>query len=339
MEDIARECGVTKMTVSRVLAGRTGVRDTTREKVLRAAKRLNYEMNTLAQNLSINRAGFVGVATSFSGLLGSTYFAEVFNGFHDVLSSTALDFALFDTYTDSFNDGAKLARLYRQRKVDGLLVVALHTDDGFMETLEHAGVPLVVVGECAPAPSVCSVYPEDGRGIRLMCEHLYHLGHRRIAFVSGPLNYVSSNRRLAAWQDFCDEWRLGLPADFLQPGGFDMFTGREAGLKLLSKPAGERPTAVVAANDNMAFGVYEAAHQLNLRIPEDVSIAGFDDLPSAADHFPPLTTIHQPAREIGQLAARKILHTISTGEMPMGQVAMEVDLVVRGSTGAAPTDV
>ena len=336
MEDIARECGVTKMTVSRVLAGRTGVRETTREKVLRAAKRLNYEMNTLAQNLSINRAGFVGVATPFIGLLGSPYLEEIFKGFKIVFDSTSLDFALFDTNSDSFNHGEKLARLYRQRKVDGLLVVALHTDDGFLDTLENAGVPLVVVGECAPAESVCSVYCEDGQGIRFMCEHLHHFGHRRIGFVEGPADFASSNRRRQAYQEFCRRHQMEFPSYYLQPGAFTMRSGREAGLRMLSQPKDERPTAIIAANDIMAFGVIEAARQLGLRIPEDVSICGFDDLPTAADRFPSLTTIHQPAKEIAELGARKILNTIASGEMPHGQVALDVSLVVRESTGPVP---
>ena len=137
MMDIARECNITKMTVSRVLSGHPGVKASTRKKVLEAAKRLNYEVNVLAKNFNFNRSGFVGVATPFLGLLGSPYFAEAFKGFRAGLAETNLDFALYDTDSDLFNDGSKLARLWRQRRVDGLLIVALHTYDQFLDTLAN----------------------------------------------------------------------------------------------------------------------------------------------------------------------------------------------------------
>ena len=147
MEDIARECGVTKMTVSRVLAGRDGVKKSTREKVLETATRLNYEINALAQSFNTNRSGFIGLATPFDGLLGSSYFKDAVNGFRRVLDDTVFSFSLFDTNSESFNNGEKLGKLYRQRRADALLLLAVHTTDRFLETLEQLQVPMVVVGE------------------------------------------------------------------------------------------------------------------------------------------------------------------------------------------------
>lgn len=330
MEDIARECGVTKMTVSRVLAGKTNVKPATRDRILEAANRLKYEVNTLAQNLNQNRSGFVAVATPFEGLLGSPYFSEVFLGFEAAFQNTDMDFALFNTHTESFNDGAKLAKLYRQRRVDGLLVVAAHTDDQFITTLEQRHVPMVVVGEHIPFANVCSVSCQDAQGIELICKHLYQLGHRKIAFVAGPQNFLTAIRRKTAFIDFCRRHDLPLPPEFMQVGSFTMRSGRDAGQALLT--ATDRPTAVVAANDIMAFGVIEAARSLGLDVPKDLSVAGFDDLPTATDRFPSLTTIHQPVREMGVLGATMLLEAMRSGNTLNHQTTLPVSLVVREST-------
>lgn len=330
MEDIARECGVTKMTVSRVLAGKTNVKPATRDRILEAATRLKYEVNTLAKNLNLNRSGFVAVATPFEGLLGSPYFSEVFLGFEVAFQEKDLDFALFNTHCESFNDGGKLAKLYRQRRVDGLLVVAAHTDDQFITTLEQRHVPMVVVGEHIPSANICSVSCQDAQGIQLVCKHLYRLGHRKIAFVAGPHDFLTATRRKNAFVEFCRRQGLALPPEFLQAGAFTMRSGRDAGQALLT--GAHRPTAVVAANDIMAFGVIEAARSLGLDVPGDVSVAGFDDLPTATDRFPSLTTIHQPVREMGVLGATMLLEAMRSGNTLNKQTTLPVNLVVREST-------
>lgn len=330
MEDIARECGVTKMTVSRVLSGRDGVKKATRDMVLAAAERLDYEVNSLAQSFSSNRSGFIGIVTPFEGLLGTSYFKEVVTGFDRVLDEAVMSFALFDANSESFNNGDKLRRLYRQRRADGLLLVALHATDRFLDTLEQLRIPMVVVGEQAACPTVCSVNCRDDQGVALSCSHLYKLGHRRIAFVEGPGDFSTASRRKEAFLEFCRKKSLDLPASYVQPGHFHIFGGRKAGLALLrAKP---RPTAIIAANDLMAFGVMESARELGLRIPQDVSIIGFDDEPSASEHFPALTTVRQPVSEMGERAAKMLLAAITDNKLPAGREVLDVSLIVRDST-------
>jgi DNA-binding LacI/PurR family transcriptional regulator len=330
MEDIARECGITKMTVSRVLAGRDGVKKSTREKVLATASRLNYEINALAQSFNSNRSGFVGIATPFDGLIGSSYFKDVINGFRRVLDDTVVSFSLFDTNSESFNNGEKLGKLYRQRRADGLLLLAVHTTDGFLETLEQLHIPMVVVGERVESPSVCSVSCRDRHGMRQVCEHLFNLGHRRIGFVEGPSDFSTANRRKEGFVEFCRDKQLEIPATYYQQGHYNTRGGRAAGRILLRETP--RPTAIIAANDAMAYGVYESVRELGLRIPEDISIVGFDDETAAADMFPPLTTVHQPVSEMGEEAARILWEAISNDKLPMGQVILDVSLIVREST-------
>ena len=334
MEDISKECGLSKMTVSRVLAGRGVVSLKTKTLVLEACERLNYEINTLARNFSSNRSEFIGIATPFKGLLGSSYFLEIVTGFQLGLKESAYDYAIFDTEQDSFNDGAKLAKLYRQRKVDGLLVVAPHTNDHFLDTLADLSVPLVAVGEFHSSNSTCMVSCNDALGIDLLCEHLFALGHRNIGFVSGPQNLSSARGRENAFVRFCQSRGLNIPSEFIQPGEYTMHAGRIAGMALLTLPL--RPTAIIAANDLVAYGVMESARQLNLRLPEDVSIVGFDDLPTAEDRSPALTTIRQPVGEMGRKAASLLQESLKTGVLPSGKFRMDVSLVVRESTAKPP---
>lgn len=330
MEDIARECGVTKMTVSRVLAGRAGVKESTRDKVLAAATRLNYEINALAQSFNSNRSGFVGIATPFDGLIGSSYFKDVVNGFRRVLDDTVFSFSLFDTNSESFNNGEKLGKLYRQRRADALLLVAVHTTDRFVETLEQLQIPMVVVGERVGHPNVCSVSCRDRHGMRQICDHLFKLGHQRIGFVEGPLDFSTANRRKEGFVESCLEKGLEIPDAYFQQGHYNTRGGREAGRILLR--LNPRPTAIIAANDAMAYGVYESVRELGLRIPQDVSIVGFDDETAAVDMFPPLTTVHQPVGEMGEEAARILLDALTNDRLPAGQKVLDLSLVVREST-------
>lgn len=331
MEDLARECGLSKKTISRVFSDSSSVKKSTRDKVIETAKRLRYEVNFLARNFSSNRSGFIGIAAPMDAVIGGSYFAEVMKGFRFAIPED-LDFvfALFDTNSDSFSDGEKLARLHRQRRVDGLLAVAMHTRDRFVDSLGQAGVPVVVVGEKPSSPGVCATYCNDAHGIQLACDHLYSIGHRRIAFLEGPTEYASMRLRKQAFIKFARKHGLEMPPQYVQMA-FTLHSSRLAAMVLLQSDP--RPTAVIAASDTLAFGVMEGARSLNLRIPEDVSVVGFDDEPMTAECSPPLTTVHQPVFEMAELSARKLVQALRNNALPSGQDILNPHLVVRSSTG------
>jgi len=332
MDDIARECGLSKKTVSRVFADSQSVKQSTRDKVLEAAKRLRYEVNFLARNFNTNRSGFIGIAAPMDALLGGAYFAEVMKGFRRTIpEDSEYIFALFDTNSNSFNNGEKLAKLYRQRRVDGLLAVAMHTHDRFVESLGQIGVPIVVVGEKPANPDACSTICNDEKGIALVCSHLHALGHRRIAFVEGPPEYSSTSRRKQAFVRFARKHALDNPPWYLHQVENWARAGRSAAMSLLKQHP--RPTAILTSSDSVAFGVIDGAHALGLRVPEDVSVAGFDNETMAAGYFPPLTTVHQPVCEIAEISARKLLEALDNGTLPAGATTLDPHLVVRESTG------
>lgn len=330
MQDIARECGLSMMTVSRVLRGHKYVSAATRDRVMQAAARMDYQMNTLAQNFARRRSGIIGVAAPFPGLVGSHYFGELLQGFLRVLEAD-YQLSFFDIASPLFNEGRKLEKLYRTRKVDGLLVVAPSAEDKFLDTFNDLQIPLVVVGKTVTNPGIFCVGCDDYAGVTAVCEHLYALGHRRMAFVGGPTFFSVAQRREQAYREFCHRKKLKLPEHFTQRGDYSMRSGREAGLALLQ--AVERPTAILTANDIMAFGVLESTRQLHLEIPRDVSLAGFDDLPTAEDRSPALTTVHQPVKEMAVAGAQALLDWIQTEEKPGPRVILPTRLMVRESTG------
>lgn len=331
LHDVARECGVSAMTVSRVLGGRDGVGVATRVKVVAAAKLLNYEPSALAINFARSRSGFIGVATHFAGLLGSYYFRDVMAGFQTALHGQRTDFALFDTMSEAFENPRELARLYRQRKADGLLIVAPHKDDRYLETLVDLGVAFVVIGERVKDPSVPSISCDDRQGIQLLGQHLRGLGHREIAYLAGPGNLGSARRRQKFFIDFMRAQDLAIPALFVLHGGYTMAAGKSSASRLLD--AKRRPTAILAANDLAALGVLEAVRERGLRVPEDISVAGFDDLLPATESSAELTTVRQPVAEIGRRGAEILMKAIDGGKLPKGHVDVPVSLVVRSSTG------
>jgi LacI family transcriptional regulator len=329
LQDIADKTGLSMMTVSRAIRGQGYVSAPTRDKVLKTAKALNYEINVLAQNFARKRSGFIGLAVPFS-LIGSNYFGEIIRGFQRVFDGGSRNFSLFDTQSATFNDGSKLEKLWRARAVEGLLVVAPNTHDKYLDTFTELKMPLIVVGKTVANSKICCIGCDDYRGIQQLCEHLYGLGHRKIAFISGPAGFSVAETRERAYLDFCRDKKLKMPDGFVYRGDYSTRSGREGGLALLT--AGEKPTAIIAANDMMAMAAIESARELGVEVPGRVSIAGFDDLPMTAHHFPPLTTLHQPVAEIAERSARLLLDWLDTGKSPKGPETLPVSLVVRGST-------
>lgn len=326
MSDIARECGVSPMTVSRALANRKDVSAKTRKRVLAAAKRLNYEINSLATNFAKGRSHVIGIATPFRYMIGSDYFGEMIQGFQNVFREEKWHFSLFDVLSPAFDNGHKLEKLYRARRVDGLLVVAPGNTE-FLSTLVHLHIPLVVVGESVESANICSVACNDAQGIELLCTHLYSLGHRHIAFVAGPHERVSAKSREEAYRAFCRSKKL---VPMIKAGDYTMQSGREAGFSLLK--AAKRPTAIVAANDMMAFGVIETAHELKISVPGKISVTGFDDLPMASARFPRLTTVRQPVIEMAEYAARQLERSLMSDQLPKkDRIIFAVSLAVRES--------
>lgn len=331
MDDIARETGLSKMTVSRALSKKGYVSERSRELVLKAAKKLDYQINLLARQLSSNRTHLLGIITPFRGLLGTFYFGQILQGIQEALARTEYHMALFDSQSEDFNDGTKCANLCRQRRVDGLIVVAPVSNDQFPLTFANLKMPLVVVGSTFRQPTISYVDVDNFGASAAITEYLVKLGHKKIGFLRGPSDLRDAAQREQAFRKTLMAHHLPVMEKWILQGDYETRRAFHLALDLLSND--HRPTAIFAANDLMAYGVLDAARVLRLKVPEDVSVVGFDDLEGSAESIPSLTTATQPMKQLGHVAASYLMRRLDGRDKSLSlHQKLPVPLVVRGST-------
>jgi LacI family transcriptional regulator len=331
MDDIARETGLSRMTVSRAISNKGYVSERTRKLVHAVAKKLDYQVNMLARQLSSNRSHLLGVITPFNSLVGTSYFGQVMQGIQQVLSGTGYHVALFDSQSEDFNDGRKCANLCRQRRVDGLIVVAPLRNDRFPLTFANLKMPLMVVGSSLREETISCVDIDNFGAASTMTEHLVRLGHKKIGFLGGANDRRDAICREQAFRRTLKTYRLPINEKWIAQGDYESRKAFHIAVDLLS--AEHRPTAIFAANDLMAYGVLDAARVLKLKVPKDLSVAGFDDLEGAAESVPPLTTMAQPMKQLGQVAAAYLLGRLNDEDVPSTiHQKLAARLVIRAST-------
>ena len=225
-------------------------------------------------------------------------------------------------------------RLMRRKRVDGLLLCSTTIDSPYLRDVERSKTPFILVSRLCANPDLPFVITDDQRGARLAVEHLIALGHRKIGFIGGPENVQASRDRYLEYLEVLGEHGYPIVEAWHHFAAFTQEAGREAGQRLLS--LADRPTAVFAANDVTALGVLEVSEGLGLRIPEDLSIIGYDDIVYASLPRIQLTTIAQPAVEMGQIAADWLFSRIAAPDTPLLQRVLSPRLVVRSTTGPAP---
>jgi LacI family transcriptional regulator len=314
------------MTVSRALNGQPGVSPARRQEIKRLAGRLGYAVNRAAQKLSGGRSRLLGVVTPH---LDSPFVSAVVTGAGSAARAAGYEMRVYSLVERGRRPPGGVTRLLEQI-ADGVIAL-LPFEFDYLEALSAARVPVVTVDQRTARARFPTVAADSYGGGRAAVEHLARLGHRRIAFVAGDERLASARERRRAYQDTLAA--EGLPHDprLVVPGRFTEEGGRSAAATLLRLR--RRPTAIFAANDLSAFGVLGALRQAGLRVPQDVSLVGFDDLPAAAHVHPPLTTVRQPLAEMGASAVRSLLVQISGGVAP-GAVSLATALVVRASTAA-----
>ncbi|WP_239162332.1 LacI family DNA-binding transcriptional regulator [Acrocarpospora phusangensis] len=322
MEDVAGLAGVSAMTVSRVLNAPEKVRPETRARVLAAVQELGYRPNFAARSLVTGRSGVLGVVsfdTTLYGPASTLYGIERAARQHDYLVSIA---SLEALTRRSIAEGVE--RL-RSQSVDGVIIIAPH--ESASEGLRHLPKDLPVVdvggGEGVPVP-VAAVDQHSG-GARAT-RHLLSLGHRTVWHLSGPPNWIDASGRLQGWRSVLEAEGREVPEPLA--GDWSAQSGYEHGRRLARDP---EVTAVFVANDPMALGLLRALREAGKRVPEDVSIVGFDDVPEAAYFWPPLTTVRQNFGEVGGQALQLLLDRIAGVEGDVRRM-VEPELVVREST-------
>ena len=312
------------MTVSKVLNRQPGISSETQKRVLAIARKLNYTPHQAARKLAGGKTNIIGVVVP---ALDSTFNSEVVRGAGEALEAVGKDLLLF---TDHLNPQRDRLFSLARGLVDGLLVVLPRGLERYDQTQFRDHLPVVLVEPGDKAESFLQVSAENYLSSRKAVEHLLDLGHRRIGMIEGDGRVRSSHIRRQAYGDALKAAGIGAEAELVRPGDFTQRRGFEAALELLELP--RSPTAIFAANDQAAFGVYDAVKHRGLRVPEDISVVGFADIPQASQVFPPLTTVRQPAGEMGATGARLLLAVVQGLEPPMRHLELPTSLIVRAST-------
>ncbi|MFI8091313.1 LacI family DNA-binding transcriptional regulator [Streptomyces sp. NPDC086080] len=328
--DVAKLAGVSRATVSFVLNNRPGVAADTQQRVRSAAEELGWTPSSSARALSTGRVRAVGLVLAREPeLLGTDPFFPAFMaGIETVISETGDGLMLQMSRPE--NEVDTYRRLAADRRVDGVFLTDLRTGDPRPALVAELGLPAVAVGAGA-GTGLATVNLDDRPAVRKAVHHLAGLGHRDIAYVAGPEEFVHARRRRQAWSEALAE--AGLPEGTLLPGGFTAEGGARATRMLLERPA--PPTAIVYGNDLSATAGMAVAQDAGLRLPEDLSVVGFDDVPLASYTNPPMTTCRANPVSWGRASAQALVELIETGTT--ADVELEpAALVVRGSTGPAP---
>jgi LacI family transcriptional regulator len=322
--DVAREANVSYSTVSRVINNK-GVSAEKRERVMRAMAKLGYVVNLQARSLAGGQSHIIGLLVHS---LTVEYFGEIARGVDDEAAAVQYDLMLYTTHRHKGRESVYVTRLTRNL-VDGLLLVLPRNAETYLETLRHRHFPYVLVDHQGLGFEVPSVGAKNWQGGYDGTRYLIDLGHHRIGFITGDMTLGCARDRLAGYQQALSD--AGLPiepeliqeGDFLQPRAF----ARANDLLDLAQP----PTAIFASNDISALGVMDAVRNRGLRIPEDCSIIGFDDIPQAAQVYPALTTIRQPLAEMGRVATQLLLSYIDHPDAAVKRIELPTELVIRQS--------
>jgi LacI family transcriptional regulator len=300
LEMVAHAAGVSPSTVSRILNGTAVVSDDKRQAVDHAIATLGFVPNPVARGLAGGRTLSVGVMTQ---TIDSPFFGGALRGIESELSAAGYS-PLFVSGQWNMAHEMRCIDVLRSRRVDGIIVLAGRLGDAALVALAQS-LPVVVTGRSLAAPGLISLNFDNMEGGRLATQHLLQMGHRRIAYITGDMRHPDSKERQRGYRKALEAAGLEFDPALVVPGQYTEDSGRMAVERLLDSRVPF--TAIFAANDQMAFGAVLGLHRRRLQVPRDVSIVGFDDVAPATFSIPPLSTVHHPVVEMGQIAARAML--------------------------------
>lgn len=326
MKDVARQAGVSTSTVSHVINKDRFVSESITEKVNAAIKSLNYAPSALARSLKLNQTHTIGMLITAST---NPFYSELVRGVERSCFERGYSLVLCNTEGDEQRMNSNLETLM-QKRVDGLLLLCTETHQPSPEIVQrYPSIPTVMM-DWAPFDGDSDIIQDNSLlGGDMATQYLIDKGYRRIACIAGPLDKTPARLRLEGY--LAAMARSGLPVvdGYIITSNFEFGGGLTAMQALLALP--KPPQAVFVGNDAMAVGVYQALYQAGLNIPRDVAVVGYDDIELAAYMTPPLTTIHQPKDELGELAIDVLIHRMAQPGQKQQRVQLTPELVVRGS--------
>ena len=329
LDEVAKRAGVSTATVSRVLNHASVVRNATRLRVMRAVSELNYHPNLHARSLAKGASRTLGMIASN---LQNPFFFDIFRALEADAYTHGYDVVAANTDYNS-EHLVRCVRLMIGRRVAGLAVIVSEMDPDLISELAASKLRVVFYDVGTAGRTMSYIRVNYRRGIERVVEYLHNLSHRRLAFVGhhvalGPIGerekaFVETVSRYAPGT----EWRTVATQDALEGG-------QQAARDILS--SGFQPTAIICVNDIMAVGVLREVREQGLRVPEDISVTGFDNIKLSEFSYPPLTTVHIPRDRIGHLAFSMLVPESASGKLPGREIVIDPELVLRDSTGPAP---
>ncbi|HKI47383.1 MAG TPA: LacI family DNA-binding transcriptional regulator [Balneolales bacterium] len=332
IRQIARELGISAMTVSRALNNRSNVDENTRKRVLETAKRMGYKPNHIARSLTTKRTFTIGVVLP---KMSHSFFPDAIRGIEEIAYQKNYQLILTHSSEDATRETIVIESLVSKR-VDGILISSAQNvkDLKHYNELLESNYPVVFFDRWMPGLAASSVRTNDEECAMLITRHLIEKhGYTKIAHISGPGNVSIGADRLMGFRRAMEEARIPIHKNWIVEAGFDEKTGYDAAKKLLSLPKEILPEAIFAVNDSTAFGAMEAIYEEELKIPDDIAIVGFSDDKQDKLLNPPLTTVHQPAYEEGKRATQILIDMIEGKSKSIEDVVVKSYLVIRKSCG------
>ena len=327
MHTVARMAKVSIATVSRTINHVPTVNSKMAKRVWEVIKELDYLPNTQARALVSGRSRLLGLIVSE---ITNPFFPELIQGFEDVAVEFGYEMLISSTNYDPERMKSCIRRMV-ERKAEGVAVMTFGIEEPLLEQLAERRVPMVFVDVGPDAPGISLLRVDYHHGIRQGVQHLAALGHRDIAFISGPLRLHSAHSRLAAFHRAVQECGITVDAQRIVEGDHTMEGGMAAAEKLFT--GGKLPTAVMCSNDVTAIGVLQKAYRAGLRVPDDLSVIGFDNIHLTQMTIPPLTTIQMSCFELAKAAVMALRAYVEGTPAPKREYPIETQLVVRESTG------
>ncbi|GGE57142.1 ribose utilization transcriptional repressor RbsR [Priestia taiwanensis] len=326
IKDVAKKTGVSITTVSQILNGK-GQRfsEKTREKVWSAAEELNYKANYFAQNMVTKQTQTIGVIIPD---ITNTFYSDMIKGIEDYLYENGFMVLLCNSTDNEERENLYLNQLVH-RSVDGFIIASSTiSDEMIFDLLKKNDKPYILLDRKREEHESDNIIVDDTEGGYVATEHLITLGHRNIGVITSSSSDVNVHNRFVGYKKCMEDYGLLMKEEWIMRETLSMSGGYEAAKKLLQADV----SAIFATSDQLAIGVYRAASEVGVCIPEQLSLIGYDDIELASYMSPPLTTIHQPIYEIGKLAAETLIHRIMNPEEAAKNHLVKTRLVVRSST-------
>ena len=329
--DVAAEAGVSFGTVSRVINNDIHVKPETRERVLLTMQRLNFVANRQARSLAGGKSHIIGMLVPD---LGTGYIGEIIRGVDAELSVSGYDLMLYTTHRAAAKEAGYVANL-AQDMADGLVLVLPRNPADYTGTLARRKFPFVLIDHQGTGEDCPAVGATNWQGAYNATDYLIRLGHKRIGFITGWLDLGAALDRMDGFRTALRTNHMPFEPELIYEGTFAQLDGYTGACRFLD--LANPPTAIFASNDVMAMAAMDAVREKGLRVPEDISIIGFDDIPQASLVRPALTTIRQPLEQMGRIATQMLLEILQKPECTPKRIELPTELIIRDST-AKPKD-